>query len=429
MLPLILVIILHHLSFIHCVEVTPSSQCSSICLNSPTANVTDKLASSTQPYQLVCNDWELSGPNSTADGRKFHDCLACESSSTASDQGSRENDVYWFLFNMKYTIDHCVFSFENNNITIQNLQCADTCAGPSNSMLSAMTDRVLQTNTTIQYQYCEDGNGAFQKNVNACMDCLRKVPASNTLVNYLRALDQGCDQKPPIGGSTPLKLDFDIFNTTAPPSTTSSSPAAITITSAPHTPTLNSSSNSHNVALGAGLGLGLGIPLLCLLGLLIYLLRRQRAQRQYPSSEMQPVPPGVPRSQNNHGRRAEMHGSPSFRDYHEVDNNNNNKDIPIPPAVPEKDHWSNTTKSATSPARTSKSERSSRRSRGGSVQELTGSTAAMHEMPSKGSLREVHHPPSKTSPRLEEEERRIHDGATTAGSKTTVGTWAWKGPQ
>lgn len=418
MLPLILVIILQHLSFIGCVEVTPSSQCSSICINSPNANITDKVASSTQPYQLVCNDWELRGPNSTADGRKFHDCVACESTSTASDKGSRENDVYWFLFNMKYTIDHCVFSFENNDVTIQNLQCADTCAGPSNGMMSAMTDRVLQTNTTIQYQYCEDGNGAFQKNVNACMDCLNKVPASNALVNYLRALDQACDQRPPIGGSTPLKLDFDLYNTTAPPSTTESSPAAVTVTSSPHTPTHTSSSNSHNVALGAGLGLGLGIPLLCLLGLLVYLFRRQRAQAQHSSSEMERSSPENPRSQNNLARRAEMQGSSSLPNYHEVDNNN----VHSPPAVPEKDHWNNTTKTVTSPSHTSKSEISSRPSRCGSVQELTGSTAAMHEMPSKGSLRETH-PTSKKSPRLEEDgEHRMREGGTVAGSKTTVGT-------
>ena len=291
------------------------------------------------------------------------------------------------------------------------------------------TDRVLQTNTTIQYQYCEDGNGAFQKNVNSCMDCLSKVPSSNTLVNYLRALDQACDQKPPIGGSTPIKLDFDLYNTTAPPSATHASPAAVTVTSSSDSSTHTSSSpsNSHSVALGAGLGLGLGIPLLCLLGLLIYLYRRQHAQRQHSLSEMEHLPPENPRSQNNPTWRAEMHGSASLPNYHEVDNNNKN-DVNNPPAVPEKDHWNPATKTATSPERTSKSELSSRPSRGGSVQELTGSSAAMHEMPSHGSLRATH--PASGSPReAKGEERRIGKEATTAGNKTTVGSWGWRGTQ
>lgn len=426
MLPLLLAILLQHLSLVRCVEVTPNSQCAAICINQPNANLDDKNASSTQPYQLVCNDWELSGPNSTSDGRKFHDCVACQSNSTASDETTKENDLYWFLFNIKYTIDHCVFSFENDNVTVQNLQCADSCAGPSNAMESAMTDRVLQTNSTIQYQYCKDGNGAFQKNVNACTDCLRKVPSSNALVNYLRALDQACDQQPPIGGTTPLKLDFDLYNTTAPPSTTTSSPAVVTVTSPPHTSNpASSSNNSHSVALGAGLGLGLGIPLLCLLGLLIYLYRRQRTQHHNSSSELQGLSPKKPRSKTNPSFRAEMHGSSSLANYHEADSNNNNSTIQ-PPAVPEKDYWNNnTTKSEMGSSRMSKSELSSRPSRGGSVQELTGSpTAAVQEMPSKGSLREVH--PTSRIP--EDEEERVQEGVIMASSgsgRSRAGSRGW----
>lgn len=145
MISIILSLLLLSLNPVRSVEVTPNSQCSSICINQPNANLSDRNASSTQPYQLVCNDWELEGPNSTVDGRKFHSCLACESISTAYDEETKENDVYWFLFNMKYTIDFCVFSFENDNITAQSLQCADTCAGPKNAMESAMVCFVCPT--------------------------------------------------------------------------------------------------------------------------------------------------------------------------------------------------------------------------------------------------------------------------------------------
>lgn len=54
-------------------------------------------ASSTQEWDLICNDYELDGPNQTVHGRKWKDCLTCESTSTATDSNARENDVYWFL--------------------------------------------------------------------------------------------------------------------------------------------------------------------------------------------------------------------------------------------------------------------------------------------------------------------------------------------
>jgi len=56
--------------------------------------------SSTQTFDLVCNDWELAGVNSTIKGRKFKECLTCESKSTSFDANSTENYVYWFLCNI-----------------------------------------------------------------------------------------------------------------------------------------------------------------------------------------------------------------------------------------------------------------------------------------------------------------------------------------
>ena len=46
---------------------------------------------------IVCNDWELSGPNSTATGAKWKSCIGCESTSDHYDPGTKENDVYWFF--------------------------------------------------------------------------------------------------------------------------------------------------------------------------------------------------------------------------------------------------------------------------------------------------------------------------------------------
>ena len=90
---------------------------------------------------------------------------------------------------MRFTIDYCVFGFENDNLTIQQNTCSDVCKGPGNGMSSAMTDRLWVDNQTLQYQYCDDSNGAFQDNVQSCMGCLEKVPASGILINCTLSLD------------------------------------------------------------------------------------------------------------------------------------------------------------------------------------------------------------------------------------------------
>lgn len=80
---------------------TQKSKCSSLCIDNVKADPDDGRASTTNTSMLICKDWELDGPNSTVTGRKWNDCLSCESSSNATDQnlsrGNQENDVYWFL--------------------------------------------------------------------------------------------------------------------------------------------------------------------------------------------------------------------------------------------------------------------------------------------------------------------------------------------
>lgn len=87
--------------------------------------------------------------------------------------------------NMKFTFDWCVFAYPNNNRTEANIQCGDVCSGQDNSAKLALVDRLLQTNATIQYQYCEDANGAFSKIADDCAKCLDKVPDAKTLANCM----------------------------------------------------------------------------------------------------------------------------------------------------------------------------------------------------------------------------------------------------
>ena len=181
---------------------TPNSNCSSLCDDSISDDPSLYSSSSTQPSNFYCSDWELSGLNSSAGGRKWMTCIECESTSSHYDRGSTENDVYWFLcnsldsmglkanradpitVNIKATIDWCVFGYPlNPNITAANAQCNNICAGAQNQMQEALVDHSGPLNRALQYQYCEDGSAAFSENVNACISCLESLRSTVALIN------------------------------------------------------------------------------------------------------------------------------------------------------------------------------------------------------------------------------------------------------
>ncbi len=87
---------------------------------------------------------------------------------------------------MKFSFDWCVFAYPDNaNQTAAYTQCANTCSGPNNDAKSALVDRLLQTNATIQYQYCQTSDGAFSKVADDCVKCLETVPESKALANCM----------------------------------------------------------------------------------------------------------------------------------------------------------------------------------------------------------------------------------------------------
>ena len=82
---------------VEALEVAPNSVCSPICDDQISGNVSDIYASTTFTGDIVCQDWEIAGSNSSAYGRKWKSCLTCESMSTHTDDASGESDVEWLL--------------------------------------------------------------------------------------------------------------------------------------------------------------------------------------------------------------------------------------------------------------------------------------------------------------------------------------------
>ena len=321
------VISLALLNLVVSLEVAPSSECAQRCMNDPNADFTDHVASSTQPADVVCNDWELGGANSSNRGRKWKDCVTCESTSTAHGETTAdETDTYWFLCkffgiemlidcalkldtdifdadNMKATLILCLWQFPQAPLVSSSADtCATVCGAKSNRMKAAMMEKSTQINNTLQYNYCTAQSGIFAQNQQACSKCLEKVPSSKTLRNYLRALNDACQQRPQAGTGKQIKLDFPLFaNETSEvqssrsdltPATSSTATTSLETGIAATSPadsgaTFNAvqSNDSSATKIGLGVGLGLGLPLLAVLAALVLLLWKRSVDRRTAEAE------------------------------------------------------------------------------------------------------------------------------------------------
>ncbi|MCJ1463389.1 hypothetical protein MMC07_001996, partial [Pseudocyphellaria aurata] len=240
-----LTLLLSH--YVHAIEVTPNSNCSSLCDDSASSDPGKADSSTTNSNELVCDDDEFS---STVVGRKFKECLICELNSTVSGILPNENDINWLIFNMKYNVDWCVFGYPNNpQVTEANSRCGNVCSGSGNSARAALVDNLLIPDIGLQtWRYCQNGDGAFSKIANDCMKCLNEVPQAKTLTNFVNALNVACDQQPSPGQT--LELYFDIFSAVATlnPSSTASLAGIVTVTRTPANPPTSSSVGIVTVA-------------------------------------------------------------------------------------------------------------------------------------------------------------------------------------
>ena len=185
----------------------------------------------------------------------------------------------------------------------------------------ALTDQPYLTRTSRQYLYCDENNSSFTHNVDACTECLRNVPSSRGLVRYLEVLNEACDQKPKINGSTPVQMKTPLFEgVTDVPSSASSTatPSPGSATPSSPLPSAANTTSGSNMKLGLGLGLGLGIPLILLLAGAVWLYLRQRSIHRkeldnvrHQSEYYRTVDSALPIQEMTQGRVAEL-GVPGY---------------------------------------------------------------------------------------------------------------------
>ncbi len=88
------------------------------------------------------------------------------------------------IVNMKYTLGYCLYGVDNKDVPV----LPDTCTNECSSLSYSLLDRVKQTNTSIQYQYCSStayGDNSFMNGVDGCSSCLSSVGNQTYLSNCM----------------------------------------------------------------------------------------------------------------------------------------------------------------------------------------------------------------------------------------------------
>ncbi|KAI2606542.1 hypothetical protein GGR54DRAFT_437065 [Hypoxylon sp. NC1633] len=269
MASLLYVLILTLLAVQHAdsLQVTPNSPCASVCIDSDDLDFSDPNSSTTKNADITCLDSEYS---TSPTGQKFQSCMSCLQDSTFS-QGS-ENDQIWFLYNLRYTFDYCIFGFPNAT-GVASTPCSTSFA--CGELQGAFTDDKLKTH---DYSFCTADGGAMNDDTESkCLSCVAATEDQNFLANYLVALDIGCKQRPPTGML--IGLNDTVFSNTR---ISSVDPTAGTVDNA-KAPALSTTQI-------AGIAIGAVVVILAVAGFLFVRHRKRRNRRLIIGGTRSPIP-------------------------------------------------------------------------------------------------------------------------------------------
>ncbi|KZF21084.1 hypothetical protein L228DRAFT_248847 [Xylona heveae TC161] len=265
-------LLLFHVLHVQGLEVSNNSACADICGGG-----------STFSSDLVCADTDY---DNTSQGKAMRQCLQCEGNSTAY-EGPWDNDIYWFLFNMKYTAQECLFG---GNSSPQLTACNATCTPLKKTLLTLW---LLPPRPPL-YDYCSVDNGAFIHYGGGCANCLENTLGSVILGNFLSTMLSACGNQPNASKSETISIPRKLFMTATlgnvPTSSSSASSAlastsaSTTSTSSPTTSSSPSSSPSSGLSTGAKAGIGAGIGAgavvaLAAIGVFFFVVRPRRRRQ------------------------------------------------------------------------------------------------------------------------------------------------------
>ncbi|KAL4929103.1 uncharacterized protein BDV17DRAFT_83375 [Aspergillus undulatus] len=187
---------------------TPGSPCESRC--SPTND--------TMSSEIVCLDREYSD---TEVGKKFKDCVGCQLESSFVDDISRESDVEWGLYNLRFAFSSCVYGFPEKVANLSN-PCPVACEdleSPIEYQLTKPSSENLET-------WCDTASFADNEitDCGICYNLTQSTTASGRnsqvyMANFLESLRYNCHFRTPTEEEFPI-TPSRIFSESILPSST-----------------------------------------------------------------------------------------------------------------------------------------------------------------------------------------------------------------
>ncbi|KAM0223519.1 hypothetical protein ACHAQD_003158 [Fusarium lateritium] len=260
-------------------QVTPDSECAALCSDGSNSTLTNPNTITTNSSDIVCGDEEYS---KSGNGIRFKNCLNClqKSDSTWKD----ESDVFWFLYNVRYAFDVCLYSYPepvDSGTTNSPCNIESSCG----SLEDALTTSLLKVNTNNQFDYCEAEDSIMESSsYKECIGCLQSTSDQQYLANFLVALRAGCMQEPKKGdiiGLSGTIFTSSLINITDP-NTNKTLPGD---GGAP----VGSMTTGTIVGIAVGCGLGLAG-----LGWLLLMYCRRSRQRRGAGIKIESPPPDTP---------------------------------------------------------------------------------------------------------------------------------------
>ncbi|KAF4452898.1 hypothetical protein F53441_4324 [Fusarium austroafricanum] len=188
----------------HALYFTPDSECAALCSDGSNSTSSDFKASATNSSDIVCEDDKYSA---SGNGIRFKNCLNCLQKSKTT--WKKESDVYWFLYNVRYAFDVCLYSYPSA-VDSGSVNSPCNIESSCGSLESAMKTSLLKTTPDNQFDYCEAQDSIIKSSsYKECIGCLQSTSNQQYLANFLVALRAGCIQEPKAGDK--LGLSGTIF--------------------------------------------------------------------------------------------------------------------------------------------------------------------------------------------------------------------------
>ncbi|KAL4804304.1 hypothetical protein BDV18DRAFT_29511 [Aspergillus unguis] len=228
---------------------TPGSPCESSC--SP--------RNDTLPSEIVCADAEYAN---TEAGRTFKECISCQLQSDFEDDATRQSDVEWGLYNLRYAFSACVYGFPEKVTNISN-SCPVACEDLEPSLEFQLSDPSGENLET----WCETASFADNE-ISECGQCYNLTSNEQIpqvyLANFLESLRYNCHFETPTDEKFPI-TPSRIFSESLLPSSTAN--------------LISDNSGPNNLAIIIAMPILGFVILLCILALGCFFFIRSRRKK------------------------------------------------------------------------------------------------------------------------------------------------------